>query len=387
MSARVHDVVCLAVAVPQEEPVAFREGEVLTSIPHLVVRVRDTDGTEGVGFAWTPQPATVPDLLRTTRDLAETLPGHEVRPTALRADMLARVPSASSPSPSTLPPSHSFVTLASYPSPSPFTLHPSPSVAALDCALWDLHARQLDLPLYQLLGGLRERIPAYASHGLWRGLSPGVLAENAARHVAQGYRAVKLRIGGEAVAEDALDRLRAVREAIGPSVTLMADVNGRWPAELAASLLPRIAEFALGWLEDPVGSADPAATAALASAGTALATGENLGSPADIRRWLDAGAMDVVILDVSRLGGIGPWLQAAAVAEAYHRPVAGHVLPEIHQHLLAAVPNALTVEYVPRSAALWREPLVPRQGWLELTGQPGLGLELDEAVLRRHALS
>ena len=372
MSARVRDVACLAVAVPQAEPVAFREGEVLTSIPHLVVRVRDTDGAEGAGFAWTPQPAAMADLVRTARGLAEALPNQEVRPAALRGRMLA----ALAPSPS---------------SSSPFTLHPPPftlaALSALDCALWDLHARQLGLPLYRLLGGVRDRVPAYASHGLWRGLSPGVLAENAARHVEQGYGAVKLRIGGEPQPEEALERLRAVREAIGPSVTLLADVNGRWPAELAANLVPRIAEFALGWLEDPVGSDDPAVTAALAAAGTPLATGENLGAPAEVRRWLDAGAMDVVILDVSRLGGIGPWLQAAAIAEVYHRPVAGHVLPEIHQHLLAAVPNALTVEYVPRSAALWRQPLVPRQGWLELSERPGLGLELDEPALQRYALS
>ncbi|MBI2911496.1 MAG: mandelate racemase/muconate lactonizing enzyme family protein, partial [Chloroflexi bacterium] len=334
MSARVRDVACWAVDVPQEEPVAFREGEVLTSIPHLVVRVRDADGAEGVGFAWTPDPAAMPGLLGAARKLAEALPGQEVLPGALRARLLAHVPS--------LPPS---------------TLHPPPSrlaLSALDCALWDLQARQLGLPLYRLLGGLRERVPAYASHGLWRGLSPRVLAENAARHVAEGYAAVKLRIGGEAAPEDAIERLRVVREAVGPSVTLLADVNARWTADLAARLVPRVAEFALGWLEDPMGSDEPAAMAALAAAGTPLATGENLGSPAELRRWLEVGAMDVAILDVSRLGGMAPWLEAAGVAEAFHRPVAGHVLPEIHQHLLAAVPNALTVEFVPRSSALWR---------------------------------
>lgn len=346
---------------------AFREGEVLTSIPHLVVRVRDTDGAEGVGFVWTPQPAALADLFRMARDLAETLPGQEVRPAALRAHMLARL----------LPLSPSL------PSPAPSSV----ALSALDCAIWDLHARRLGLPLYRLLGGVRDRVPAYASHGLWRGLAPAELARHAARHVTAGFAAVKLRIGGEARPEGAVERLRAVREAIGPAITLLADVNSRWPPRVAARMLPRVEEFDLGWLEDPVGSNEPAATAGLAGRGTPVATGENLGSPAEVRRWLDAGAMDVVILDVSRLGGIGPWLQAAALAEAYHRPVAGHVLPEIHQHLLAAVPNGLTVEYVPRSAALWREPLVPRNGYLDLSHRPGLGLELDEAALRRHALA
>jgi len=102
------------------------------------------------------------------------------------------------------------------------------------------------------------------------------------------------------------------------------------------------------------------------------------------RALLEARAVDVVILDLARVGGITPWRRIAALAHAHRVPVCGHVVPEIQVHLLAAVPGGHMVEYVPRSAdMLVAMPRVER-GELVAPSGPGLGLQLDEAAIRRH---
>ena len=99
---------------------------------------------------------------------------------------------------------------------------------------------------------------------------------------------------------------------------------------------------------------------------------------------LQARAADIAIIDLGRIGGITPWRRVAALAQAYHIPVCGHVIPEIHVHLLSAIPHGYLVENVPRSEAILQGMPTLEDGCLVAPKGPGLGLALDEAAVQRY---
>jgi len=175
-----------------------------------------------------------------------------------------------------------------------------------------------------------------------------------------------------------------VREAVGPDVRIMVDATESWSLAQARRSGHVLQNAGIAWLEDPVHHHDVAGLAELRrQLQIPIAAGEHLYHLDAFRTLLDAQAVDVLILDLARVGGVTPWRKVAALAHAYRIPVCGHVVPEIQLHLLAAVPNAHMVEYVPRSAGILRS--VPRRdrGELIAPDAPGLGLELDEAAVRR----
>jgi L-alanine-DL-glutamate epimerase-like enolase superfamily enzyme len=261
------------------------------------------------------------------------------------------------------------------------------ALAPLDIAVWDAAGKTLGQPLHRLLGGFRDRVPVYASDGLWYSLAPDALAAAARRHVDDGFDAVKLRIGKEPRAEDEARRVRAVREAVGPGVKIMVDATESWSLRQARETGRALQDAGIAWLEDPVHHLDVDGLAELRRELTVPVTGgEHLYHLHAFRALLDARAVDVLILDLARVGGITPWRKIAALAQAHHVPVCGHVVPEIQVHLLAAVPNGHLVEYVPRSAGILAA--MPRREGTTLVAPdaPGLGIALDEAAVKRHRI-
>ena len=123
-----------------------------------------------------------------------------------------------------------------------------------------------------------------------------------------------------------------------------------------------------------------------AALATPIAAGEYVYGKVPFRHLLEARAVDIVMIDVLRAGGITQWLKIAGMAEAFNLPVVNHLYPEISVHLVAAIPNGLTVEYMPWSARLYREVPQPVNGMLSVPERPGLGLEFDEATLRRYGV-
>ncbi|HMK67189.1 MAG TPA: enolase C-terminal domain-like protein, partial [Stellaceae bacterium] len=95
-------------------------------------------------------------------------------------------------------------------------------------------------------------------------------------------------------------------------------------------------------------------------------------------------SVDIVMIDLVRVGGIGPWLKVAGMAEAHNLPVVSHLIPEVHVHLIGAIPNGLTVEYMPWLTRLFREVPLQQNGELNMPTKPGLGLEFDAEVLQRY---
>ncbi len=131
------------------------------------------------------------------------------------------------------------------------------AASALDIAVWDLAAKRAGLPLHRMLGGYRSRVPAYASLRLGRTIATADLPRVAASLAEQGFRAMKMNLGGQPSIEAEVARVRAVREAIGPEIHLLADANSRWTPAQAIRVGRELEQFGLYWLEDPVPIYDP----------------------------------------------------------------------------------------------------------------------------------
>jgi L-alanine-DL-glutamate epimerase-like enolase superfamily enzyme len=261
------------------------------------------------------------------------------------------------------------------------------AAAVLDIAVWDLAAKAADMPLHRLLGGYQNRAAAYASLRLGRALTLDALPKVADSLVEQGFRAMKMNLGAESSVEAEVARVRAVREAIGPDVRLLADVNSRWTPSQAIRVGRRIDEYDLFWLEDSVPLHNLEGMAEVRRAiDTPIANGETLWNLPAFRTVFEARAVDRPMPDLARVGGITPYLKVAHLAEAFGLPLACHLQPEISAHVVAAVPNGLIVEYVP-----WAEQLFagcPRleDGDLVLSERPGHGLTLNLEFVARHRL-
>ena len=264
------------------------------------------------------------------------------------------------------------------------------ALSAIDMALWDIKAKVANLPLWKLLGGARERVPTYASGALMRGLSLDRAAAAARRLVEAGFRQVKMQLAlpGETSPEREIERARVIRESVGPDVTLMVDINQRWRPEQAMDIGRRLEEFHLGWLEDVTVADDFAGLARVAEALSTPATGgEYLWGTTPFRHMLEARSVDIVMIDLVRVGGITQWLKVAGMAEAFNLPVVSHLIPEVHVHLIGAIPNGLTVEYMPWLIRLFEEVPRPVKGELAMPTAPGLGLKFDQAALDRFAVA
>jgi L-alanine-DL-glutamate epimerase-like enolase superfamily enzyme len=264
------------------------------------------------------------------------------------------------------------------------------ALSAIDMALWDIKAKVANLPLWRLLGGARERVPTYASGALMRGLPLERAAAAAHRLVETGFREVKMQLAlpGETSPEREIERVRVIRESLGPDVALMVDINQRWRPEQAMDMGRRLEGFNLGWLEDVTVADDFAGLARVAAAlSTPVTGGEYLWGIAPFRHMLEARSVDIVMIDLVRVGGITQWLKVAGMAEAFNLPVVSHLIPEVHVHLIGAMPHGLTVEYMPWLARLFEEVPQPVKGELAMPSAPGLGLKLDRAALKRFAVA
>jgi L-alanine-DL-glutamate epimerase-like enolase superfamily enzyme len=248
------------------------------------------------------------------------------------------------------------------------------ALSAVDIACWDLRGKALGQSVHALLGGLRDRVVTYASGALMRGHSLDYLAKAAPRLRDMGFRQMKMQCGSEPSVEASIERVRVVREALGPDVELMCDINQLWSV--------------LYWLEDPVAHDDYAGLARVAdSLATPIAAGEYHYGIVPFRHLLEARSIDIVMIDVLRVGGITQWMKVAGMAEAFNVPVVSHLVPEIHVHLIGAIPNGLTVEYMPWSLRLFEETPALMAGQLAVPTRPGLGLAFDQAALKRYQVA
>lgn len=260
------------------------------------------------------------------------------------------------------------------------------ALAAVDVAIWDLLAVAAGTPLHRYLGSEREQIPAYGS-SIDLGYSGEKLIATMAEHVERGFQSVKVKVG-HPVSQD-LDRLAAVREAIGPERRLMVDANLGWSLPEAARRARLMEELDLTWLEEPLHPEDVEGHARLqAQTSIAIAAGETLFSVAELRRYIDCGAIRFVQADVARMGGITPFLRVAELAHAAHLTMAPHFVQDVHVHLLCALPNAEILEHLPLLDALIEDPLVvAADGTVAPPERPGVGVRFRRELLAPHRVA
>ena len=267
------------------------------------------------------------------------------------------------------------------------------ALGAVDTALWDIRGKVLGQPIYELLGACRDRVPAYASALLWKE-DLDELAAEAARYVEEGYRAVKMRLGRSWDYD--LRAVQTVRGAVGPGVRLMVDGSMRYPPATALRLAHELESVNAFWFEEPFQPEEIDEFAQLRSqVDIPLAAGENEFGVQGFRELIRSGAVDIVQPDCSRSGGITECHRIGMMAGEQGLRVATHTWSDAvalvaNMHLIASLPNGITVE-VDRTGnpfidELLTEPLIVRDGEISLPTLPGLGIELNEELVRSYVL-
>src|SRR6267143_1007622 len=353
------------VLLPNDEPLAGFSENPNAKNPIVWLRLHTDDGIEGLGVSYFGGALT-----RVLRHAIDELAALAIGEDPLRVEAVAKKlrDAAGSSGPAGI------LTMA---------------LSAIDVALWDIKGKALGLPLWKLLGGGRDRIATYASGALRRGLKLEEAVTAAGRLREKGHRQTKMQLGLPGVTSPAreVEQARLIREAVGPDMDLMCDINQRWRVEQAIDIGKRVEDSGVGlfWLEDVTSHDDYAGLARVTAAlSTPVAGGEYLWGTAPFRHMIEARSVDIVMIDLVRVGGITQWMKVAGMAEAFNLPVVSHLIPEVHVHLIGAVPNGLTVEYMPWLVPLFKEVPVQQNGELALPTKPGLGLEFDQPTIDRY---
>jgi L-rhamnonate dehydratase len=275
------------------------------------------------------------------------------------------------------------------------------ALAAVDLALWDIKGKALGLPVWKLLGGARERVPVYATFGFGF-LDRDQLAAAAKHWLEQGFRRLKMTVAGDAlrnktirpltevIREDA-HRVKAVREAVGPDAEIFIDANCNLDLYHATRLAELIKPYGISFFEEPITQNDALAMAQLRrQTGLALACGQNEGLMFRFRDFLVHQAIDFAQPNVCITGGFTQSAKVAALAAAYNVSIANGGAWSYHNmHLQAGLANGTLVEHhylaVELYKLLYRDLVMPENGWLTLPDRPGLGFEPDRDAIREIA--
>jgi L-alanine-DL-glutamate epimerase-like enolase superfamily enzyme len=352
----------IALKVPEDDPLANMPEEAGRTRPIVALRLWTDSGIEGIGVTLYGR------MNRTLHTAVEELAALTVGEDPMRIEAIVAKLRANSgdAGPGGI-----------------FTL----ALSAIDTALWDIKGKALDQPLWKLLGGHRDKVPTYASGALRRGLTDKQAQQAAETLLKKGFREMKTQMAlpGDPAPSDEVRRVKVIRDVIGPDIKLMCDINQRWRPEQAIDIGHRVEEAGVGlfWLEDVTTADDYQGLARVTAAlRTPIAGGEYVWGIAPFRQMIQAHAVDIVMVDLARVGGVTQWMKVAGMAEAFNLPIVSHVMPEVLLHMVAACPNGLTVEYMPWMIALYEETPAIENGHLVLPRKPGLGLKFDEKAIK-----
>jgi mandelate racemase len=257
------------------------------------------------------------------------------------------------------------------------------ALSAIDIALWDALAISRGEPLAVTLGGTVRPHRAYNSCGLGLMDTPEAVADEAEILLERGFRAVKLRLGYQTLEED-IAAARAVRDRVAAEIVVPCDYNQALDLDEALRRGRALQGEGLHWLEEPLRHDDYHGYAQLAAElDLPVQLGENFNGPEGMEAAIAAGACDLVMPDVDRIGGVTGWLEAARLAETHGLAMSSHLFPEVSVHLMAVTPTADWVEYVDWADALLAEPLTVADGLAHPLPGPGVGWAWDEARLAR----
>ncbi len=286
----------------------------------VTVRVRDTEGAEGVGYTYTVGTGGAAVYALVARDLAPRLVGRDAeRIEELWQAMWWAVHYGGRGGAQAL------------------------AISAVDIALWDLRARRHGTPLWRLLGGFDPRVPCYAG-GIDLELPLKDLIAQTDANLARGFRAIKMKVGRPSLGDD-VDRVRALRTHLGRDFPLMVDANMRWSVDEAIRAARALRDLDLVWLEEPTIPDDIRGYARIVrEAGIPIAAGENLHALSEFRQLIEAGGVTFPEPDATNCGGVTVFMKVCHLAEAFNLPVTSHGAHDLTVHLLAAAPNRSYLE-------------------------------------------
>jgi L-alanine-DL-glutamate epimerase-like enolase superfamily enzyme len=268
------------------------------------------------------------------------------------------------------------------------------AMSAVEIALWDIMGKAVKRPVYQLLGGgFRKTFRAYAS--ILFGDTPAETEAIGKKFVDQGFRAIKFGWGpmGESEASD-IAHVRAARKAIGPDVELMVDAGLAWDTATAIKRARQFGEFNLSWLEEPLHPDNLQGYARLCASSPPMriAAGEQICDVREFAQMMDVGGIDVAQVDVTRVGGLARSKRIGWDSYERHRLCVNHsyktgVNIAASLHFVAALPNTHYFEYCVEQGAL-RQTLTKQKfpvidGNITVPEEPGLGVDLDEAIVEK----
>ena len=283
------------------------------------------------------------------------------------------------------------------------------AISGIETALWDILGKALGAPVYSLLGGrCRDRIKVYAD-GFFRGAAyeQKAYARQARQAVQEGFTALKMDVDEPIPSGTALNRhlttadlaltvemVAAVRAEVGDGVDLCIDGHGAFDVPSAVRLGHALKDYNLMWIEDPIPMDNMRALAKVSQEVAApICTGELMETRFAFRELFERQAADIIMPDLARTGGILEMKKIAAMADAYHIPVAPHnmvgpIATIASAHLCACIPNFMILEYqmgdVPWRDELMDSPLPIEDGCLSLSDKPGLGVELNRKALKTY---
>ena len=276
------------------------------------------------------------------------------------------------------------------------------AIAATDMALWEIAAKHADKPVFRLMGGSETAIKCYMAGGYYR---DGKTIDHLRREMEvfrrHGYKAVKMRVGGDSLDVDA-ERVAVAREALGPDVWLMLDANEAYDSDAGVEAAKAFAPHDIFWFEEPARWYEGSSVwkRVADQGGIPVAGGEQAAARWEAAELVESGAISYMEFDGMRTGGPSEWLKVAAICEKAGIPMVPHHGPLIHAHLVSAVPNGLMVEVFPDPALYGPNDELEFTRWdrkyemfssfpeivdgnLILPETPGWGFELDEDAIGR----
>ena len=253
--------------------------------------------------------------------------------------------------------------------------------SAIDIALWDVVGKAAGLPLHRLWGHYRSEIPIYGS-GCFRGSHGDGMIAKARHFVAQGYKAIKMQVAHVGDLRTDLDNVRRMREAVGPDIDIMIDVNMGWSAEVAIQMGRKFEEYDIYWLEEPVLPDDYAGYLRCAEMlDLRVVGGESHFGRADLKPFLENPRLPILQPDPMR-GGLTELRKIATVAETWGMTIAPHLFPELNVHLLASIPNGIWAEQMGLLDDLWVSAPRIADGIITAPEAPGHGLAFRPEVMK-----
>ena len=350
----------VAVEVPMRHVLGTSQATVRAA-PLLLIDVETEEGVTGHAYLFCYVSAAAEGIAAMLGEIARQLHGQELAPAAMAQRLAKRF---------TLIGNQGMVRMA---------------MSGFDVACWDAIAIAANQPLARLLGGAPRAVRAYNSNGLGL-MGAEALARETEQLLEGGFRAVKLRLGYETLADD-LRAVRAVKSRLPAGVELMVDYNQALTPAEAERRGRALDGEGVHWIEEPIRHDDYRGCARLArTLATPVQIGENFSYVQAMAESLAAGASDYVMPDLERIGGVTGWMRAAGLAAAHGIEMSTHLFPEVSAHLLAVTPTAHWLEYVDWAAPILAEPLRVVDGMAVPSERPGNGLAWDAQAVAHHRI-